>query len=327
MEKETVQKENPEIDRLENFPVTFFAVVMGMLGLTLAVHAAETAFGAPSMVSAVLLAVSVVIMIAVSAFYAAKALTRRGAVAGEWAHPVKIAFFPTITISILLLAIAFLPHHQGLATVLWIVGTIGQGALTLSVVANWIGHRTFQTIHIGPAWFIPAVGNVVVPVAGASLGFAEISWLFFSAGLVFWIVLLTLVMNRLIFHDPLPARLLPTLVILIAPPAVAFVAYMRLTGDMDAFARILVNSGYVFAAVVATQIGKFARLPFALSWWALSFPVAALTIASFLYADRTGSVAHQFVAGFLLAALVAIVVVLLYRTARAIAARRICQPE
>jgi hypothetical protein len=115
-----------------------------------------------------------------------------------------------------------------------------------------------------------------------AIGLREISWLFFSAGLVFWIVLLTLVMNRLIFHDPLPARLLPTLVILIAPPAVAFLAYTRLTGDIDAFARILLNSGYVFAAIVATQIGKFMRLPFALSWWALSFPVAALTIASFL---------------------------------------------
>jgi tellurite resistance protein len=43
-----VQKENSEIDRLENFPVTFFAVVMGMLGLTLAAHATETALGASS---------------------------------------------------------------------------------------------------------------------------------------------------------------------------------------------------------------------------------------------------------------------------------------
>jgi len=322
-----VQKENPEIDRLENFPVTFFAVVMGMLGLTLASHAAETAFGASSMVSIVVLAVSIVIMIVISALYAAKAFARRGAVSEEWAHPVKIAFFPTISISVLLLATALLPHHRELAMVLWVVGAVGQGALTLSVVANWIGHRTFQTIHIGPAWFIPAVGNVVVPVAGAALGFTEISWLFFSAGLVFWIILLTLVMNRLIFHDPLPARLLPTLVILIAPPAVAFVAYMRLTSDMDAFARILLNSGYVFAAVVLTQSGKFARLPFALSWWALSFPVAALTIASFSYAHETGSVAHQFVAGLLMAALVAIVAVLLYRTGRAIAARKICLPE
>ncbi|MAZ19352.1 MAG: C4-dicarboxylate ABC transporter [Ahrensia sp.] len=324
---EAVQKENLEIDRLENFPVTFFAVVMGMLGLTLAAHATETALGASPIVSVIVLVVSVMIMIAVSAFYAAKAFMRRGAVAEEWAHPVKIAFFPAISISILLLSIAVVPHHRGIATALWILGVVGQGALTLSVVANWIGHRTFQTIHIGPAWFIPAVGNVVVPVAGAQLGFFEISWLFFSAGLVFWIVLLTLVMNRLIFHDPLPARLLPTLVILIAPPAVAFLAYTRLTGDIDAFARILLNSGYVFSAIVATQIAKFTRLPFALSWWALSFPVAALTIASLSYAQLTGSLAHQFIAGILMTALVVIVVVLLYKTTTAITARNICRPE
>lgn len=322
-----MQEETEQVDRLENFPVTFFAVVMGMLGLTLALHAAEAAFGLPAVTSIAALAASVAIMLAVSALYALKVATHREAVIEEWAHPVKIAFFPTISISVLLLAIAFLPYSRAFAMLLWVIGTIGQGTLTLSVVANWIGHRSFQPMHIGPAWFIPAVGNVVVPVAGAMLGFTEISWLFFSAGLVFWIILLTLVMNRLIFHDPLPGRLLPTLVILIAPPAVAFIAYVRLTGDVDAFARILLNSGYVFAAVVATQLPKFARLGFALSWWALSFPVAALTIASFLYADRTGSAGHEFVAGFLLALLAVIVAGLLIATTRAIMARKICQPE
>ena len=113
---EAVQKENLEIDRLENFPVTFFAVVMGMLGLTLAAHATETALGASPIVSVIVLVVSVMIMIAVSAFYAAKAFMRRGAVAEEWAHPVKIAFFPAISISILLLSIAVVPHHRGIAT-------------------------------------------------------------------------------------------------------------------------------------------------------------------------------------------------------------------
>ncbi|MCI5074821.1 SLAC1 anion channel family protein [Oricola sp.] len=322
-----MQKEHQPVDRLENFPVTFFAVVMGMLGLTLAAHAAETAIGLPSLVSLVALAASAVILLVVSVLYATKYFRHRPAVAEEWAHPVKIAFFPTISISVLLLAVALVPYSRGVATALWIVGAVAQGALTLSVVANWIGHRPFQPIHIGPAWFIPAVGNVVVPVAGAQLGFIEISWLFFSAGLIFWIILLTLVMNRLIFHDPLPGRLLPTLVILIAPPAVAFVAYFRLTGEIDVFARILINSGYVFAAVVMTQFSKFVRLPFALSWWALSFPVAALTIASFVYAHATGSAAHEFIAGFLFAALAVIVAVLLYRTARAIQARQICVPE
>jgi tellurite resistance protein len=314
-------------DRLENFPITFYAIVMGMLGLTLATHAAEGAFGMEATASLAVLAVSVIIFAAVTVLYALKYFVHRAAVTEEWSHPIKIAFFPTTSISILLLAIAAMPFSLRVADTLWIIGAALQAILTLSVIANWIGHRSFQPMHLGPAWFIPAVGNVVVPVAGATLGYTELSWLFFSAGLIFWIVLLTLVMNRLIFHDPLPARLVPTLTILIAPPAVAFIAYYRLTGDIDAFARILLNTGYVFAAVVATQIGKFGRLPFALSWWALSFPVAALTIASFLYAEKMASSAHEFVAGFLLATLVVIVAGLLIKTAQAIAGRRICVPE
>lgn len=322
-----MQERTETIDRLENFPVTFFAVVMGMLGLTLAAHAAEAALGFRGAISLILLVFSGAILVCVTGLYVLKALAHRTAVVEEWSHPVRIAFFPAISISVLLLAAALMPYSRTVATVLWIAGTLGQGVLTLSVVANWIGHRSFQPIHLGPAWFIPAVGNVVVPVGGAELGFTEISWLFFSAGLVFWIVLLTLVMNRLIFHDPLPGRLLPTLVILIAPPAVAFVAYFRLTGDIDVFARILLNIGYVFAAVVLTQAGKFARLSFALSWWALSFPIAALTIASFLYGERMASTGHEIIAGILLAALTAIVAGLLFATARAIVARSICQPE
>ncbi|MFZ2101237.1 MAG: SLAC1 anion channel family protein [Oricola sp.] len=314
-------------DRLENFPITFFAVAMGMLGVTLAARAAEAAFKTGPVASLALLALSVVILVVVALLYAAKFMRHRAAVIEEWRHPVRIAFFPTISISLLLLAAAVLPLDRSIATVLWISGAALQAILMLSVIGNWIGHRPFQPAHLSPAWFIPAVGNVVVPVAGAQLGFTELSWLFFSAGLIFWIVLLTLVMNRLIFHDPLPARLFPTLVILIAPPAVAFIAYYRMTGEVDAFERILLNIGYVFAAVVLTQVRKFAQLPFALSWWALSFPVAALTIASFLYAERTGSHAHEFVAGLLLAALAVIVAGLLYKTARAIAAREICVPE
>ncbi|GAB4347774.1 MAG: SLAC1 anion channel family protein [Oricola sp.] len=322
-----MEQEHIPGDRLENFPITFYAIVMGMLGLTLATHAAEKAFGFGSMASLGVLAAAIAILAAVTAIYAAKFVAHRAAVVEEWRHPVKIAFFPTTSISVLLLAIAFMPYSLRAADTLWTIGAALQAVLTLSVIANWIGHKPYQPMHLGPAWFIPAVGNVVVPVAGATLGHTELSWLFFSAGLVFWVVLLTLVMNRLIFHDPLPARLMPTLVIMIAPPAVAFVAYFRLTGDIDAFARILINIGYVFAAVVATQIGKFAKLPFALSWWALSFPVAALTIASFLYAEKTASPAHEFVAGFLFAALVVIVAGLLIKTAQAIAGRRICLPE
>lgn len=315
-------------NRLEEFPISFFAIVMGLSGLTLATRAAAQALAVDVDVSTPLLWVTVAAMAAVSVLYLAKVALYPRAVIAEWHHPVRIAFFPATSISLLLLSAALLPVVPMAATPLWMAGAAGQAVLALAVVASWIGHRPYQPMHLNPAWFIPAVGNIVVPLAGVPLGFVELSWLFFSAGLVFWIVLLTLVFNRLVFHDPLPQRLVPTLVILIAPPAVGFVAWMRLgDGDVDAFARILLNAGYLFFGVVLTQAGKLNRLPFALSWWALSFPIAALTIATLLFADRTGSSAHGMLGLGLWVLLAVVVAGLVLRTVVAIWRGEICRPE
>jgi len=311
---------------LEHFPVGFFAVSMGLLGLTLATHAGEAALGWHG-VSPVLLAVSTLAFAAIASTYLLKAIRHPQAVAGEWAHPVRLAFFPAASISVLLLATAVLPYSEAAARALWLGGAAVQAVLTLSVIGRWISHRPYQTAHLSPAWFIPAVGNVIAPVAGAQLGYVELSWFFFSIGIVFWIVLLTLVMNRLIFHDPLPQRLLPTLVILIAPPAVAFLAWYRLTGEIDAFARILLNSGYFFLAIVLTQARSFRKLPFGLPFWALSFPIAALTIASFLFGREEQSSFHQAMGFVLLAALWAIVTVLAGRTLLGLARGEFARPE
>jgi tellurite resistance protein len=167
----------------------------------------------------------------------------------------------------------------------------------------------------------------VVPVAGVPLGYVDISWMFFSAGLVFWVVLLTLVMNRLMFHDPLPGRMVPTLMILVAPPAVGYLAWGQLTGAAGPFGQILLSLGYVFALLVLAQARRFARIPFALSWWALSFPVAALSIASLAHAGAGGGDAYRLIGAGLLALLVVLILILLGRTALGIARHEICVPE
>ncbi len=314
--------------RLEHMPISYFASVMGLAGLTLALHALETYQGWGGVASLAALVVTIAAFAVVAVFYGLKALRYPGAVSEEWHHPVRLAFFPAISISVLLIATALRPVSADLARPIWMLGTVLQGALTLAVVSGWIGRRPFQPMHISPAWFIPAVGNVVVPVAGVSLGYAEISWLFFSAGVMFWIVLLTLVMNRLIFHDPLPARLFPTLVILIAPPAVAFLSWLQLNGGVvDGLARLLFYLAFVFAAIVATQARTLLSLPFAMSFWALSFPMAALTISTFRYADLTQSGAHGVIGMGFMIVLIVILATLIARTALAIARDEICHPE
>lgn len=318
---------DPAQSRLAHFPVTFYASTMGLGGLTLALHAAGDALPGSHLASRVMLAVTVAAFLTISGVYLAKWLRFGAQARAEWHHPVKIAFFPTIAISILLIGTALTGSDRALALPVWAIGAVLQFVLTIAVVSSWIDKSHYAQGHLTPAWFIPAVGNVIVPLAGVPLGYAELSWYFFSVGVLFWLVLLTLVFNRLVFHDPIPARLFPSLVILIAPPAVAFVSWLRLTGDIGAFGHILINAGYFFAALVAVQVPKLARLPFALSFWALTFPVAALSVASFLFGRETGSSLHGLIGLCLLAILTLTVAGLIWRTARAIAAGEICKPE
>lgn len=314
--------------RLKHYPITFFAIIMGLMGLTLALHAASPFYKVAESAAGVMIWIAIAAFVVVAAGYIAKALRYPGMVAWEWHHPVRLAFFPTITISLLLLSSALLTHYPAAAKIVWFAGTIGQGVLTVAVINGWISHRSFEVGHLTPAWFIPAVGNVIVPVAGAEMGYIETSWAFFAVGMMFWGVLLTLVMNRLIFHDPIPGRLFPTMVILIAPPSVAFVAYVKMTGGVvDGFARVLIYAGFFFAALVVAELPKLAKLPFALSWWALSFPLAALSIASFLFARIEQSAFHRNLGAIVLAVLIAVVVGLIWRTAKAIARHEICHPE
>jgi tellurite resistance protein len=248
------------------------------------------------------------------------------AVQREAEHPIQLNFFPTVSISLILLAVAFLPSWPGVAGVLWVAGTALHLLLTLHVMGVWIHHEHFEIHHINPAWFIPIVGNVLVPIAGVPLGFAELGWFFFSTGILFWLILLAIIMYRMLFHQPLPERLMPTLFILIAPPAVGFIAYFQLTASLDAFARVLYYSGLFLTLLLATQIGRFVRIQFYLSWWAYSFPLAAITIASLVMYEQTQIAAFAVIGWTLLTFVTLVVVYLLYRTALAVGRRKICIP-
>ena len=251
---------------LAHVPITLFGSTMGLFGLALAVRAAGLTAVSDGVAGA-----GALVLLGLLALYIAKSIRFPRQVAEEWNHPVRLSFFPAASISILLLSLLLRDIAPTLSAAMWVIAASAQAVLTLVIVSAWISHRSFPHQTLSPAWFIPAVANVIVPLGGVHLGLTDVSWYFFSVGIVFWGILLTLVFNRIIFHDPLPGKLQPTLVILIAPPAVGFLAWTELNGgQIDALARVLLNAGLFFAGLVALQAPILLRLPFALSFWALS---------------------------------------------------------
>jgi len=242
----------------------------------------------------------------------------------EFQNITKLSFFPTISISLLLLSIASMGFYPYVSRALWIIGTVGHFFFSVAVISIWIRHPSLEINAISPAWFIPVVGNILVPIPGVAYASAEISWFFFSIGLIFWLALFNILLYRLIFHNPLPERLLPTLFILIAPPAVALIAYVKLTGEADAAARILYYFGIFVSILMIPQLRMLSRIKFYLSWWAYTFPMAALTIATILMYELIPIAFYKYLALILLILLSVIVIMLSFMTITAILNKRIC---
>lgn len=311
-------------NRLKDMPISFFGMVMGMAGLTIAWEKASEIYQFSVAIPHTLLIQSVLIFIILSGLYLYKGLKFRQALLQEWANPVKMNFIPAISISLLLFSVAFMSISMEVSRVLWASGTILHMVISLLIMNSWLHHEKYEIHHINPAWFIPAVGNAIVPLAGVPLGYPELSWFFFSIGMVFWLILMVIVFNRIIFHMPLPEKLLPTLFILIAPPAVGFLSYIKLTGELNAFSQVLYNFALFLTILLLSQLPRFARLPFFLSWWAYSFPLAAMSIASMVMAQISGKAFYGYIGLGLLFTLSALVLLLFIKTLNAAQHGKIC---
>lgn len=323
----TDQQESPSEQRLEHFPVSIFSIVMGLSGLAIAWQKATDALSVPAGIWQGIATFTSALFVCLLVLYSIKVQRCPNAVAAEWKHPVRVNFFPTISISLLLLGIVWFDTSALLSRTLWISGTLLHLSFTIAILSSWMHHTHYDIKHANPAWFIPVVGNLFVPICGVHFASPEIAWFFFSIGMVFWIILMTIIFYRIFFHDPIPPRLQPTLFILLAPPAVGFIAYGALVPTLDGFARILYYTALFLTMLLASNALRFVRGGFFLSAWAYSFPLAATTIASFAMAKRTDIPFFQGIAAALLGIVTLIVLALVAKTLGAISRRAICVPE
>lgn len=318
---------HPEQGRLAFLPVTFFSITLGLGGWAIATQKIAGLFSLPDWISRTILGLDIFIFLLLTLFYVKKSIVHPDAIRKELSNPIKLSFFPTISIGIILIAIALLEIHTPLSRIIWGIGAVLHLGFTLYILKEWISQEHFEIQHMNPAWFIPVVGNILVPIAGVSHAPADISWFFFAIGIVFWVVLFALVLYRFIFHHPIAEKLVPTLFILVAPPAVGFISYIKLTGALDAFARVLYFFALFLLLLLLTFFNRFRKLNFYLSWWAYSFPIAAFTIASVLMGHLSENTFYIRMATGIWGILSLLVILLIIKTLKAISLRKICVEE
>jgi len=282
-------------------PLPLFASVMGTCGLGLVWHVAEHRWGLPAVISGALTAIALGLLLVLLAAYSFKVVRFRDRVIAELKNPIRINFLPAISINLILLGILVRPWLEPAANALWMVGAGVQLILTITIVTIWLNSERPPN-SLNPAWFIPAVGNILVPVASVPAGYVMIGWFFFSVGLFYWIILGTIVFHRLVIGDALEPPMRPTLAILMAPPAVAFLAWLQLGESLGGVGLVLYFIGLLNFLLLIPQVPGFLKLPFFPSWWAYTFPLAAFTVATFRFASETSAIP-----GFILIALTVLV--------------------
>ena len=219
-------------------------------------------------------------------------------------HPIISNFYPTMSVGMLVLATDFIVigKNFGIAEIFWFIGTfltIFFGILTPYIMFK--GEHV-KIDHINPAWFIPPVGLIVIPIAGSLIiphvsGILQefvifLNYFGWGSGFFIYLSLLAISMYRFILHHPLPNTLAPTVWINLGPIGAGTVALINLIKNSPfitmqepffIFGFLFWGFGiwWVIMAIALTlHYIKRLKLPYAMSWWAFTFPLGAYVAAS-----------------------------------------------
>ncbi len=321
----------------------WFALVMGLCGLSLAWHRASGALG--EMADGLALVIGALAALLFLVMLVASVLRWQrypAALAEDLRHPVRHAFVATVPVSLLLLAtvgVALGGVAEPLGPVwnaLWWAGSLAQLWATVWVLGRWLAPAAAAQPgaagaaglwpSVTPVLLIPVVGNVVAPLAGVPLGHKAWSALQFGIGAFLWPVVIALILARRIAHSPVPERVLPAWFITIAPPAVIGVVLLQWQAPLPVVMAAW-GVGLFFLLWVAPLARRIAGQPFSVAFWAFSFPLAAFAALTLRVAELSQIGALQTL-GVLLLAISSIVILWLgFATVRGLRDGSLLAPE
>lgn len=301
---------------LEFFPLTLYAAVSSLSSLAAAWGMTGWQFGVQ--LKGILGMTSTAIFVVVSVIYALKWLRYPEIIKHDYADPIAINLFGVFFISLLIISGFLFNYNKNLGFAIWLVGTVSISIFSWIVLSRWFSHPQ-NPLNALPVWLVPLIGILDVPLTGlryASPDVHEFCLFCFVTALLFTAILIVVIFTRLLFQAEVATPMYPTLLLLCVPFSMTYSIYDTMTGGrVDMIGSFLYYGAIFMAAVFGRRIFFcMLRFQFSVSFWTVSFPLAALTVAAFRYAHHSDIVFVNIIPFVLLVGTSLIILALFFQT-------------
>ena len=300
----------------KNFNPAWFAAVMGTAVIPLVLSFLDFPF--LKVLSACFFLLALLMGLLVLIPWTAKLVFYRENSVKDLNHPILAHFFPTMPIALIILAMDFLKFptlllapavSQTLAFWLWLLGSLGIYIFGFVIMMRVFSHKSITPAHANFGWFIPPVSLLIIPASGLDLAglypqtielTVGLSMASFGIGVFLFLFIGAAVFHRYIYHELPMSRLAPTVFVGMAPTAIIAVVLFKMIQLFEhqdvlgiapqffaplAKIAIIGNWGFsvwwfIMACIVILHYIRQIELPYALTWWAFTFPSGALCLAS-----------------------------------------------
>jgi tellurite resistance protein len=293
-------------------PPNLFAIALGIAGLAQAWHAAVPVLGTPQAVPDALDALDAALWLVLVGAYLAQGLQ---IVLADLRDPVLSPFVSASALTAMLLAAALATGAPAAGRVLVIVSLAVTIALGGWLTGEWMsGGIDPDSMH--PGYFLPtAAGGLIGAIAAAQVHLHALAEASFGIGVLCWVMLGSVILNRLFTRPALPSALVPTMAIELGIPAVAGLAYFALAGRTVSLVACALGGYAVLMAVVQVRlIPVYRRLSFTPGSWSFSFAYAAAAADALVWLAITKPPAATGYAIAVVALLTAFVLWIAFRT-------------
>ncbi|KAJ0085428.1 hypothetical protein Patl1_09238 [Pistacia atlantica] len=231
------------------------------------------------------------VLILLSLLYILRCLFYFKMVKVEFLHHVGVnyLFAPWISWLLLLQSAPFVTPKTSSYLVLWWVFAVPVVALDVKIYGQWFTRgKKFLSTVANPTSQLSVIGNLVGAQAAAIMGWKESAVCLFSLGMVHYLVLFVTLYQRFSGSNRLPAMLRPVFFLFFAAPGVASLAWESIAGSFDTASKMLFFlSLFLFTSLVfRPALFKRSMRRFNVAWWAYSFPLTVLALASTEYAQE-----------------------------------------